>query len=123
MGALDDTAISCEDGVGGNSPRCQVLVLHRSGNRIAACPISKDVTDSGRVVVVSQQWLEHNHVEQVAWVLVESACKRKSEETSMACISVSTTRGRVAHLQHLKDKLLPRDVFPEEGGQHGAWHP
>jgi len=126
---LDDTAVAC----GVNKDGCEVLVLHRSGNRVAACPIAKESSKAeggaGQMAAVSQHWLQNDHAtEEVAWLMADSSCDGGG---SLACTSVGTTHGRIAHLQHSNGNLSPESVL-HDGQSHasskihgleGSWQP
>jgi len=122
--ALQDTALSCS----GRPGDCALLVLHRHGRRVTACPLM-GACMRGReqaVTNVSRTWLRPG--EKVAWILVGSVCEGVDAAIHRGCITLGTTQGRVARMRHEQHsvtatgtvnnikELFPSDVFPDENG-------
>eukprot|EP00446_Apocalathium_sp_SHHI-4_P057159 CAMPEP_0177296050 /NCGR_PEP_ID=MMETSP0368-20130122/2211_1 /TAXON_ID=447022 ORGANISM="Scrippsiella hangoei-like, Strain SHHI-4" /NCGR_SAMPLE_ID=MMETSP0368 /ASSEMBLY_ACC=CAM_ASM_000363 /LENGTH=1009 /DNA_ID=CAMNT_0018754141 /DNA_START=41 /DNA_END=3067 /DNA_ORIENTATION=+ len=137
--ALEDVAILCSPAAGGSASRCEALALHDHGRRLSGCPLSPppaaaaapSAEGSGFSAPLAQSWLQHatsdvDSAEKPGWIVLDANCARGSgsgaEALRRGCVSVGTTSGRIAQLQHssASDKILPVDAFTAVGRQEGS---
>lgn len=145
---LEDTAVVCNASSAHALGSCEALVLHRHGQRLAACGLNAAaeadfaVGENSEVVNVSASWLEKephkdcndkfqrrgpnagmpSKLEKPRSLTVNPQCMGLSGARSWECAVLGTTHGRVVQLgwRSQGEELIPTDSFTE--GHQDAGH-